>query len=144
MRLTDEGAMNIFSETIYCWGRKKVWLERPHQDMSDCGMSTFHRSFQTGVKTLQHVRIQKRANDDSIPLYCHRFWSWWNSKSVNLCKASFQDPTESLKITWACFQLLCLASLSGAVVPRIKLCLPTILSTLKVGHCQLIVCSIAL
>ena len=58
--------------------------------------------------------------------------------------SSLQDPTESLKITWACLQLLCLASLMGAVVRRIKLCLPTILSTLKVGHCQLIVCSIAL
>ena len=36
---------------------EKSVIGTPHQDMSDCGMSTFHRSFQTGVKTLQHVRI---------------------------------------------------------------------------------------
>ena len=48
---------------------EKSVIGTPYQDMPDCGMSTFHRSFQTGVKTLQHVRIQNETNDDSIPIY---------------------------------------------------------------------------
>ena len=76
--MTDDGALEIFSSTNFM-----ALLLREKRDWnalakipSDCGMSTFHRSFQTGVKTLQHVRIQNEKNDDSMPLYFFTDFEW--------------------------------------------------------------------